>query len=169
MGTLKVENVFLLGIVLAFLLGACSGNLSQTGSSPAASQIESSNIDKNAASFVSLEADSAPLTATFNTVQCMAEGFDLIRCDLQVMRLTPTEGRVRNEAVVSRDANPQDTWTAALECTYTLDGASYVYFSGTFNVTLEGPWSDDINDSYETLKNGLDRNGDRLCPGSFAP
>ena len=169
MDTLKVKNVFLLGIVLALLIGACGGSSSQTDGPPVASQSESPIIDRNAAAFANLEADSAPFTATFKTDNCVTEGFELIRCDLQVIRLTPTEGRVRNEAVVSTYANPPNIWTGVLQCTYTLDGDSYAYFAGTFDVTFEGPWGDDIPDRSTTLNNGLTSNGDRLCPGTFAP
>jgi hypothetical protein len=165
----RAKNALLAGAALVLLIGACSGNSSQTVSSPVASQIESPLIDKNAAAFANLEADSAPFTATFKTDNCVTEGFELIRCDLQVIRLTPTEGRVRNEAVVSTDANPLNIWTGVVQCTYTLDGDSYAYFAGTFDVTFEGPWGDDIPDRSTALNNGLTSNGDRLCPGSIAP
>lgn len=159
----------LVGAGLALLLGACSGNPSQPQSSPAASQSESPLIDKNAAAFANLEADSAPLTANFNTIQCMDEGFDLIRCDLEVIRLTPTEGRISNEVVSSSKEQPLNIYKAAVQCTYTLDGDSYDFFAGTQTVTFEGPWGEAITDLYVTLNNGLTGNGDRLCPGSFAP
>lgn len=160
MSNLKTTNGFLLGIVVALLLGACSGNSSQVESPPA---------DKNDAAFANLERDSAPYTATFKAEGCNSEYFDLVSCDLKVIRLTPTEARVRNESVHSDKANSLNTTTKVVECTYTLEGDSYSYFSGSWSSNFAGPWSEYMPETFFTLDNGLYGSGDRACPGSFAP
>ena len=160
MSNLKITNRFLLGIVVALLLGACSGN---------SSQIESPPADKNDAAFANLERDSAPYTATFKAEACNSEYFDLISCDLKVIRLTPTEGRVRNESVHSDKASTLNTSTVIVECTYILEGDSYSYFSGSYSYKFAGPWSAYMPEVFYKLENGLYGSGDRACPGSFTP
>ena len=160
MNNFKTTKGFLLGIVVALLLGACGGS---------SSQIESPPADKNDAAFASLEVDSALLTATFKAEACNSEYFDLISCDLKVIRLTPTEARVHNEAVHSDKASTLNTSTIVVECTYTLEGDSYSYFSGSYSYKFAGPWSEYMPETFFKLENGLYGSGDRACPGSFAP
>ena len=146
MNNFKTTKGFLLGIVVALLLGACGGS---------SSQIESPPADKNDSAFASLEVDSALLTATFKAEACNSEYFDLISCDLKVIRLTPTEARVRNEAIHSDKASTLNTSTIVVECTYTLEGDSYSYFSGSSSYTFAGPWSEYMPTTSFTLENGL--------------
>ena len=160
MSNLKITNRFLLGIVVALLLGACGGN---------SSQIESPPADKNDAAFASLEVDSAPFTAAFKAEWCTNDPYDLVSCDLKVVRLTSTEGRVINESVTSDKENPSNTSTTVTECTYTLEGGSYSYFSGSVSYSYAGPWSEYLPSTSFTLENGLYGWGDRACPGSFSP
>lgn len=161
-----VRSKLLVGFVLVLALSAaaCGGSTSNVSPTPEPSTSEpaASPTPDGAAALASLQAAAEALYA-----DCVSEVVDY-ECSFTVELLGTSIGLAKNIKFLGANAF---LGSSAVICFYDIDGADYVYRTGTVTNTNPalGEISPTLGVSEETLIDGVDSVGFQQCPGAVTP
>lgn len=143
--------------VLALLVVACGGatpNVSPTPE-PSASELAASPTPNGLAALAALQTAAEILYA-----ECVSEVLDY-KCSFKVELLSTSIGLAKNIQFLGANAF---LGSYAVICFYDIDGAEFVYRSGTKTTT-----NPTLGVSEEALSDGVDSVDVRQCPGAVTP
>ena len=144
-------------LVLALSAAACGGSTSNVSPTPepSASEIAASPTPNGVAALASLQKAAETLYA-----ECVSEVLDY-KCSFKVELLSTSIGLSKNIQFLGANAF---LGSYAVICFYDIDGAEFVYRSGTKTTT-----NPTLGVSEEALSDGVDSVDVRQCPGAVTP